>query len=189
MLAVLYSIEFWGNLYSMSYAAAPTFVKGFDDQSDKETLKFIPKNKYSMKNNPLCGATFYQFISIVFNHLHDIDLCYYPRLIFIAATSIFNSILAFIESILYPDNLIESIQLPNNPVFIIGHPRSGTTLLHNLLSLDQQNFYFCTTFCVGFPNCFLWFETIGKRLFAGVIEKTRPMDSVELHFDLPQEGS
>lgn len=172
----------------MSSNAIPNFVKGFDDQSAKTTLKFIPKNKYSFKNNPICGATFYQFSNIVFKYISRIEVCYYPRFIFAATISIFNSILGFIECVLYPDIMIESIELPNNPVFIIGHPRSGTTLLHNLLSLDQQNFYFCTTFCVGFPNCFLWFETIGKILFAGVIEKTRPMDSVKLHFDLPQEG-
>ena len=63
----------------------------------------------------------------------------------------------------------------------------GTTLIHNLLASDDDSFYYCTTFCAGFPSCFLWFEEMGKKLFADVIEKTRPMDKMPLHFDLPQE--
>ena len=78
------------------------------------------------------------------------------------------------------------MQLPEDPVFVIGHPRTGTTLLHNLLASDDKSFYFCTTFCAGFPSCFLWFEEYGKYLFAGIIEKKRPMDMMPLHFDLPQ---
>lgn len=38
------------------------------------------------------------------------------------------------------------------PVFILGQPRTGTTHLHNLLSLDTQRFAFATTFHAG-PPC------------------------------------
>ena len=40
---------------------------------------------------------------------------------------------------------------------------------------------------VGFPHCFLWFEKLGKLLFKGILDETRPMDNMRLHFDLPQE--
>ena len=39
----------------------------------------------------------------------------------------------------------------------------------------------------GFPSSFLWFESIGKYLFKNILDKTRPMDSMPLSFDLPQE--
>lgn len=74
-----------------------------------------------------------------------------------------------------------------DPVFVLGHPRTGTTLLHSLLALDSDRFAICNTFCAGFPHCFLWFENIGKTIFATVISPTRPMDNMRLHFDLPQE--
>ena len=73
------------------------------------------------------------------------------------------------------------------PVFILGHPRTGTTLLHSLLALDEERFAICDTFMVGFPHCFLWFEKAGKYLFADLLSSTRPMDNMQLHFDLPQE--
>ena len=107
------------------------------------------------------------------------------RVLSITLISIINSFLALVEVILYKDQISET-KLPDDPIFIIGHPRTGTTLLHNLLSSDDSNFYYCNTFCAGFPSCFLWFEDIGKYLFSSIIEKTRPMDSMPLHFDLPQ---
>ena len=53
--------------------------------------------------------------------------------------------------------------------------------------LKETNFGVCTTFCAGFPSCFLWFEALGKKWFADVMDETRPMDNVPLDFDLPQE--
>jgi hypothetical protein len=38
------------------------------------------------------------------------------------------------------------------PVFIIGHPRTGTTLMHSLLALDEERFCVCNTFAAGFPT-------------------------------------
>ena len=84
-------------------------------------------------------------------------------------------------------NAIQSTVINDSPVFILGHPRTGTTLLHGLLALDDDEFIYCSTFCAGFPSSFLWFERFGKRCFAGVIDETRPMDNVKLDFDLPQE--
>ena len=100
--------------------------------------------------------------------------------------ALINSGLGVIEKLLY-SGLISRTALPQDPVFIVGHPRTGTTLLHNTLATDTKNFYFCNTFCAGFPSSFLWFESLGKLLFSGVIEKSRPMDNMPLHFDLPQE--
>eukprot|EP00607_Mallomonas_marina_P010770 CAMPEP_0182422776 /NCGR_PEP_ID=MMETSP1167-20130531/8541_1 /TAXON_ID=2988 /ORGANISM="Mallomonas Sp, Strain CCMP3275" /LENGTH=156 /DNA_ID=CAMNT_0024601117 /DNA_START=265 /DNA_END=732 /DNA_ORIENTATION=- len=100
--------------------------------------------------------------------------------------SMVNSSLATIEDF-FSHKAVINTELPDDPVFIIGHPRTGTTLLHNILAKDYHNFYFCTTFCAGFPSSFLWFEKWGKILFRGVMERTRPMDNMKLHFDLPQE--
>jgi hypothetical protein len=70
------------------------------------------------------------------------------------------------------------------PLFVLGHARSGTTLLHSLLAQDVNRFATCSTFCAGFPDAFLSFETMGKVLFANMLSPTRPMDNMRLHFDL-----
>ena len=71
------------------------------------------------------------------------------------------------------------------PIFILGHPRTGTTHIHNLLSIDDE-FAFATTFCAGFPSSFLCIEK-WKGLLAGLLSETRPMDKMKLSWDLPAE--
>lgn len=170
-------------------------ARGFDDQTKSVSrfaghngiMLFHQKHVFSTKNNPICGVTLYQWLHILLPRVQYVQWLYLPRVLFITLLSLVNSLLSIVESIVYPDYVIDQVQLPEDPVFIIGHPRTGTTLIHNLLASDSDSFYYCTTFCAGFPSCFLWFESIGKKLFSGIIEKTRPMDSMPLHFDLPQE--
>lgn len=135
----------------------------------------------------MCGICFPQWMSILRNRYHQIEWSiYWPRILFISFMSILNSTMGLLDHFLYGKR-VENTEINQRPVFILGHPRTGTTLLHSLLALDSEQFSYCSTFCAGFPSCFLWFESIGKILFKGVIDDTRPMDNVKLDFDLPQE--
>ena len=49
---------------------------------------------------------------------------------------------------------IDRFQITEPPVFIIGHWRSGTTYLHELMMLDPRN-TFATTYDCFAPNHFL----------------------------------
>ncbi|NOQ92159.1 MAG: sulfotransferase [Flavobacteriaceae bacterium] len=75
-----------------------------------------------------------------------------------------------------------------NPIFIIGHWRSGTTHLHNILSQDPQMAY-TTTYQSVFPDTL--FNKLGRFLFVGfsnlLIPVTRKGDNVILGMSLPQE--
>mmetsp|Transcript_13737 Transcript_13737/g.28814 ORF Transcript_13737/g.28814 Transcript_13737/m.28814 type:complete len:500 (-) Transcript_13737:2624-4123(-) len=153
----------------------------------KYEYKFSPKFQLSVKNNPMCGICLPQWISILRKRRHHIEwTVYWPRLLFISFMSVLNSMLGLLDHFIY-GRRIEEAEINPRPVFILGHPRTGTTLVHSLLALDSEQFSYCSTFCAGFPSCFLWFESIGKVLFRGVIDDTRPMDNVKLDFDLPQE--
>ncbi|OEU21174.1 P-loop containing nucleoside triphosphate hydrolase protein [Fragilariopsis cylindrus CCMP1102] len=153
----------------------------------ENAYKFTPKYQHSIKNNPMCGICFPEWLSILRKRRHQIEwTVYWPRLLFITVMSILNSIMGLMDSLVYGTQ-IKNSQIHPRPVFILGHPRTGTTLLHSLLALDINQFCYCSTFCAGFPSCFLWFESIGKIIFHGVIDDTRPMDNVRLDFDLPQE--
>lgn len=79
------------------------------------------------------------------------------------------------------------LKIDNRPVFVIGHPRTGTTHMFNLLSLNKQYFDNCTTFMVGFPLSFIWFEKYRSLLGDSILSKKRPMDNMALGWDLPQE--
>lgn len=73
-----------------------------------------------------------------------------------------------------------------DPVFIIGHWRSGTTYAHNLLSCDDR-FGYCTTYQTVFPHLMLWGRPFFERCMAAVMPSSRPTDSMHLGVDLPQE--
>lgn len=71
------------------------------------------------------------------------------------------------------------------PVFIIGHWRSGTTHIHNLLAQDPQ-FGYVTHYACMFPHAFVTTPLL-PRLIAPLIPKTRPMDKMALSLSSPQE--
>src|SRR5262245_21630537 len=78
------------------------------------------------------------------------------------------------------DAEIARIAVPDDPLFIVGHWRSGTTFLHYLLSLDRESFRYPTTYQCLFPTIFL---TLGEgswlyRALSARLPPTRPMDAV-----------
>ena len=97
----------------------------------------------------------------------------------------YNSAARMAESAVY-GRRIERATIPEEPLFIVGHWRSGTTLLHNLICQDPQytfpNLYQCV-----FPHHFLVSEAINTRLTGWMMPNTRPMDNVPCGWDLPQE--
>lgn len=80
---------------------------------------------------------------------------------------------------------IEQIVIHDTPIFILGHWRGGTTLLHNLLCKDPRFGY--VTYLQGlFPHAFLasgFFRFIAKT----IMPKKRPMDNMEIDINSPQE--
>ena len=82
---------------------------------------------------------------------------YWQRVLFITLLSSLNSFLSLVEIYLH-GRCIRETTVDRRPLFVLGHPRTGTTLLHSLLALDERQLGVCSTFCAGFPSCFLWFE-------------------------------
>ena len=179
-------------------------MKGFDDETlsqadttadlstadlstaDLSKLILPPHSHLSTKNNPAVGFTLGTFLSLLYQYRGHVSPVYLPRILFVSVMASLSSALAVVENVLTPSSTIDRVPLHPSPVFIIGAPRSGTTLLHNLLSLDTAQFSTCSTFCAGFPTSFLWFEK-HRDLLSSFLSPTRPMDSMPLHFDLPQE--
>lgn len=97
----------------------------------------------------------------------------------------YNSAMAIVEKALYGRKIAQT-EIHPEPVFILGYWRSGTTLLHNLISLDPRYAY-PTLYETIFPWHFLTTETINTRLTGWMVPKSRPMDNVEAHWKVPQE--
>jgi hypothetical protein len=115
-----------------------------------------------------------------------IDPVYWHRAGFLTLVSLINSRLRRRQEDLYGP-AIEAARITESPLFILGHWRSGTTHLHNLLAQDTEQFAFPNSFQVCHPHTFLYTEEEVKRRFGGVLPRNRPQDNVEIRLDTPQE--
>jgi hypothetical protein len=80
---------------------------------------------------------------------------------------------------------ISRFKFDMEPLFILGHWRSGTTLLHNVLTKDPSTAYL-TTYHSVFPNN-LKSKWLFKTLMRINMPESRPADNVKLNVDYPQE--
>lgn len=77
-------------------------------------------------------------------------------------------------------------QIKHEPLFIIGHWRAGTTLLHELMVLDERHTSPTTYECLV-PNHFLLSEDFARRFLNFLLPSHRPMDNMPTGWDRPQE--
>jgi hypothetical protein len=103
----------------------------------------------------------------------------------ITLVSLINTAVSFVQW-LFLERRVAQIRIEHPPVFIIGHWRSGTTLLHELLVLDER-FAFPTTFDCFAPNESLVLARFVNRWLRWLLPKRRPMDNMAAGWDRPQE--
>jgi omega-hydroxy-beta-dihydromenaquinone-9 sulfotransferase len=107
-----------------------------------------------------------------------------PRVLSISLQSLKNSFWSGLEKRRYNSRVQSVDVLP--PLFILGHWRSGTTWLHEILARDQR-FGYPNSYQVSFPHTFLTTEKFSARLMAPFLPRRRPMDGMEMRFSSPQE--
>ena len=115
----------------------------------------------------------------------EVDPRFIGRYFYLVAMGTLNSILGRCEGIAYRHR-IETCEIKEPPLFIIGHWRSGTTHLHNLLSIDD-NFTFPTAYEAMFPHHFIFSRPSGPRIFDLIAPKERPMDNLPFSANIPHE--
>jgi len=114
----------------------------------------------------------------------SIDSKYYFKVSLTTLIVIVSSPFHLWEKLVFAKKL-SKYKLEKPPLFIIGHWRSGTTLLHNMLCSDPNTGYL-TTYQSVFPNN-LASKAIFKTFMKIFIPEKRPSDNVKLNVDFPQE--
>ncbi len=131
------------------------------------------------------GSTLSKFFRILALNRFSIHPKYFLRLFLIFQSAVWSSVFKIVEKIRYQKK-IESSSNPRTPVFIIGHWRTGSTFLHQMMSLDE-NFVTPNVFQVTVPDCFISIEKYYKPLMKSLMDNKRPMDNVKFGPDAPQE--
>ena len=99
--------------------------------------------------------------------------------------ALINSILYYLQQLLY-GRKIKTTKIQQSPIFIIGHWRSGTTHLHELMVRDRR-FACANTYECFAPNHFVISGWVLPKLFWFLLPAKRPMDNMLIGFDRPQE--
>ena len=139
-----------------------------------------------MSHNYLAGITAGDWWRLLRQNDFGVDPVYWHRAAVVSLLSVVNSWHRRKEEQAFGAK-IEATPITKAPLFILGHWRSGTTHLHNLLAQDDECFAYANTYQVVNPHTFLTTEEANTRRFAWMIPKTRPMDNMALSFESPQE--
>jgi hypothetical protein len=133
---------------------------------------------------PLQGMTLGNWWALLRRHRFAIDLIHLPRALVQTSISASNSATARIEWGRF-GRRIEAAHV-EAPLFILGHYRSGTTHLHNLLALDPQ-FAAPTLFQVLNPHTFLSTERWAAPVVDRLVVRRRYMDGMAQGAGVPSE--
>jgi hypothetical protein len=143
------------------------------------------KNAHTLPLSIWLGMDFFAWLRLLRRNRFAVGLSFVPIAFLITMTSVFNTLLRIVQTALY-GRRVSRTAITEQPVFIIGHWRSGTTLLHELLCVDERHTY-PTTFACFAPNHFLISEEFASRRLCFLLPPRRPMDNVTLGWERPQE--
>ena len=130
------------------------------------------------------GSNLFTWFKLLARNKFLIDIRFLPKVLFITITVIFNIPFQLYEYLRY-SKPIKKVKI-KRPIFIVGHYRSGTTYLHNVLGKDP-NFCFCSTYEALTPHVFLSIGGITKKILGWTMPATRPQDNVEAGAEKPSE--
>jgi omega-hydroxy-beta-dihydromenaquinone-9 sulfotransferase len=131
------------------------------------------------------GMDFSTWMRLLAQNRFAVSPSRWPLAASITISSALNSFANVFGRLMY-GHRVRQTELAEPPLFVIGHWRSGTTLLHELLMLDPRHTCPNTYQCFD-PVHFSWTEWFVPTLIRWALPKTRPMDDVKAGWDRPQE--
>lgn len=145
------------------------------------------KTKLINKAHYLLGCRFDNWIRLLFENRFRIQFSKLPMAIFITLTSALTFPVAILEKLLC-DRKIKNSAPKNDPIFVIGHWRSGTTYLQNILSRDPQ-FGWCDPVSTTTLSISHILRKPLTHIQRSALKTARPMDNMEYKIDLPIEDT
>lgn len=134
--------------------------------------------------SPLQGITFSRWIKALSQNSFRVSPRYWPRAFLTTCASLKNSLEARQKEKKF-GAAIKQVQV-KRPIFILGHYRSGTTHLHNLLAVDPRLAY-PNYLQATHPRTFMISEAKIQDWARNIAPTRRPYDNVELGLATPAE--
>lgn len=131
------------------------------------------------------GCTLPAWWSLLARNRFGVEARYLPEAVLYTLTATYHTILAGVHRCAF-GRKIDAVRIEPDPVFILGHWRTGTTLMHTLLGLDPQFTFPTTSQCLN-PSHLLLRTHLERWITRRNIPPRRPMDNMSLSSDSPQE--
>lgn len=143
----------------------------------------MSKNERIRLPHILCFSTLRNWFALLRRYGRQIDPGYRWKAIRITLFVIATIPVRMLERVLFGLS-VRKHELKEPPVFIVGHWRSGTTNMHNLMLQDEQ-FASVTMLHCAIPNGFLTWGWLARLILKRRLPESRPMDAVPLGIDEP----
>lgn len=131
------------------------------------------------------GMDFFAWLRLLAEGRGRVGFPYWYIAAIISGVSFGNTLCRWFQTSRYRRE-IERIRLDPPPLFVLGHWRTGTTLMHELFMLDERHTGPTTFHC--FEPCHsILSETLFRKHLAFLLPDKRPMDNMRFGWDKPQE--
>jgi hypothetical protein len=134
---------------------------------------------------PLAGYSLVNIIKVLWHNKFRIHFKYFPRFFYAIILSTITAPLRIIQKLRF-HRKIRKTEIKEDPIFIIGHYRTGTTYLMTLMAHDRSKGYVSNI--EGYtPLFYLAFPKFTRWLIESSLPNVRPMDNVIMGADEPTE--
>ena len=131
------------------------------------------------------GGSLPGLLRLFLRYRSQIPLKAFPACLFDLCCGAFNSTLGLLQDLTLRAR-VARVALEDDPLFVIGHWRTGTTLIHELLALDPRHRCPTTYECFA-PHHFLISYRWLRPLIRFVLPTNRFADNMRMDWDYPQE--
>jgi hypothetical protein len=125
------------------------------------------------------------FVRLLLRNGISFGPAYIFRTLFILQSGVWSTFLAQREKRRFGAR-IKAAAPPRDPLILVGHWRTGSTLLHQLLNCDPQ-FAAPTLYQTSYPTSFMSSRRFVEPIMSRLLLPKRPMDDVRLGMDEPIE--
>lgn len=138
-----------------------------------------------MQLHYLHGGNLIILFKLLFDNKFRINIKKIPVVFALLISNLLNVPFILLQKLIF-GRKIKNTEIKKDPVFILGHWRSGTTFLSNLLTRDEQ-FGFFNILQTYHPSTYILLKPFMHFFGKKVIPKQRPQDNIKVSIDLPQE--
>ncbi len=139
----------------------------------------------AVEQHPLAGSSFISLMKLFLGN-GGVDREYLPQALSVATASFLTIPLKIFENVKFSQKIADT-QLEFPPIFIIGHPRSGTTYFQYLMSLDPNLGYLENWQAMRGSEIFLSNQELAKRWADSNYPRKRISDGVMMFANSPAE--